>query len=312
MTSWPGSGVASALRGGRGSQHRQCGDRHAGLDVASALRGGRGSQQNYGGSVTELAHVASALRGGRGSQRLAVDHRDPVRQGGVRPPGRTRIATPWSAGRAAWSGSGVRPPGRTRIATARPRAARRSRRGGVRPPGRTRIATPRTTWNAPMTRAVASALRGGRGSQLWRPRPGRLRRLGGVRPPGRTRIATTCGPAGGSHWPSWRPPSGADEDRNVVPNSSTPTAGGVASALRGGRGSQPDRPQRPHRRLDRWRPPSGADEDRNLVGVPDVDAVHGGVRPPGRTRIATRLNAEQRRKVCGGVRPPGRTRIATR
>src|SRR5690606_33730541 len=88
--------------------------------------------------------------------------------------------------------------------------------------------------------AVAPALTGGRGSQL-RAAEALLNPSGGARPHRRARIATrNAGPKAGMV-DSWRPPSPAGEDRNVMASGlSTATPDGVAPALTGGRGSQPE------------------------------------------------------------------------
>jgi hypothetical protein len=135
---------------------------------------------------------------------------------------------------------------------------------------------------------VASALRGGRGSQHYRSQP--------VGNPGQ----------------AWRPPSGVDEDRNgwLVAGSWSPAPRGVRppgwtriatlDELLAGRVADP------------WRPPSGVDEDRNWIEVWYYYGIFtGGVRPPGWTRIATRWRRCPARRWTRGVRPPGWTRIAT-
>ncbi len=62
---------------------------------------------------------------------------------------------------------------------------------------------------------------------------------------------------------AWQPPSGAVEDRNTSPIRTTITQSLVATALRGGRGSQPGRGVVVLLVVLVWQPPSGAVEDRN-------------------------------------------------
>ncbi len=282
--------------------------------------------------------VASALRGGRGSQHADHDRRQRAQRGGVRPPGRTRIATArgtgWTPGQTRW-----RPPsGADEDRNAIARSAFATWSALWRPPSGAdedrndwppQNGTGGGVWRPPsgadedrnlalgelaavVDGHVASALRGGRGSQLvpvLLPHPPAG---GGVRPPGRTRIATR---SASRPWTCRRrrrrPPSGADEDRNSIAATITSASKSVASALRGGRGSQ--RAGRADQRLaaDRGVRPPGRTRiaTGRCPGVP-LTRASGGVRPPGRTRIATTSEPAGTRWPSG-VRPPGRTRIAT-
>ena len=133
---------------------------------------------------------------------------------------------------------------------------------------------------------VAAVLRGGRGSQRDVQQQGVCGASSGGRPPGRPRIATPTSPSYALA-PTWRPSSGAAEDRNANSPPLITSCMSVAAVLRGGRGSQRRSLANPGARgavaavlrggrgsqlgsqvdltahIAVWRPSSGAAEDRN-------------------------------------------------
>jgi hypothetical protein len=232
--------VAAALRGGRGSQPRL----H--LSTPGARGGWRspsGAAEDRNPEHTLAAYEAVMWRSPSGA---AEDRNDG-------PAHRSRYGATWRSGgrgsqrhghradqlrrvlvAVAFRGAEDRNPGCT--SPRRERAA-----GGGRPPGRPRIATTPRTGRCRRCGGVAVALRGGRGSQRAQHRGGARDADGGGRPPGRPRIATR------RSWVrravvTWRPPSGATEDRNTSAYPSRARSVG-------------------------WRPPSGATEDCNSYSV---------------------------------------------